>query len=174
MDSKINLGGRTFNTPKQAAPFFQDNKKQYFNFEISYNSLTGAGQSSTSINLLNPLTFPFPVGLKSVDVYGNYSDTANGLSRISQPYSQFYLYPQGGTSNINTVAPTFVIGSSSAISSGITVSGVLGSNISYNSEDSLYIPAQTPLIFEGFARYQSLTIGTDQLLLIARVLFIRY
>lgn len=174
MGAKINFGSRTFNTPKQGLISNSVDKEQYFNFEISYNTTTGAGQATTTLNFLNPLTFPFPVGLRSINLYGNYLDTANSLLKTSQPYTQISIFSVGGSSNINTVAPSYTLGANSAISVGITVSGILGSNINYESVDPLYIPAQTPLTFEGFARYTGLTSGTDALLLIARLLFVKY
>lgn len=175
MVSTINFGSRSFKAIKQDNGLSQQNQvEQYFNFEISFNTTTGAGQATTLINLLNPLTFPFPVGLKTVNLYGNYLDTANNLLKTSQPYTQLSIFTVGGTSNINTVAPSYTLGVNCAISVGITVSGILGSNINYDSINPLYIPAQTPLTFEGFARYTALTSGTDALLLIARLLFVKY
>lgn len=170
MGSQIRFGSKTFNAIGKGKIAQQDQKKQYFNFAATFNSLTGA-VPNIAFTLYNSLSFPFPVFLREIHVNGMYYDTTGSLAK-TQPLVVIDLYPFGFSSSLNVTPPNYTLGGSATIDKGVTITGLLNNNpIKYDSEIPLYVPPLTNLVLSGSANFFAAAAVNDVLIINVRTVF---
>lgn len=171
MGSKINLGDRLFKAQSQGLrlPPAQNNR-QYFNFEVGNNTLTGV-VNSLGVDLFNALKFPFPVYLEHIQLFGDYHDSASGLAK-QQPQVSGTLFATGATfPTLGTLPPSYTVGLSSSMGSGVSFSGILNSNVEYRPSLPVFIPPQTNLQLRLAVNFFVATTATDVLISSVRLVF---
>lgn len=171
MAGKINLGSRTFKaipSGKLQQASQQSKQGNFLEFEVSFNSLTGAGVSNTSLAFLNPFFVPNECYLKKIQITGYFTDSISVLK--TQPIIYAELFRFGLQASLNTTPPNYTLGASSLMNSAVSITGQLNTSpILY--QGNLYIPPQSQLVLQATAFYWALTGGTDQLFLTARLVF---
>jgi hypothetical protein len=171
MGGQMNLGDRLFKTKSQGLSLPPAQKdRQYFNFEVGNNTLTGV-VNSFGVYLLDALQFPFAVYLEHIQLFGDYHDSASGLAK-QQPQVSGTLFATGATfPTLGTLPPTYTVGLSSTMGSGVNFSGILNSKVEYRPALPVFIPPQTNLQLRLSVNFFAATAGTDVLITSVRLVF---
>lgn len=170
MGSPINFGGKKFTTRQQGVPFTPTEKRKLFNVAITNNVLTGPGLNNLGFDIFTSLLLPNACFLKQIVINGTYLDTATSSPKASQPLVELTLFQFGLAASLNNQVPTYTLGANSTLDSMVYMTGILNEKvIEFNG--SLYISAQTQLVLSGIAYFFAATLGTDNLIINARLVF---
>jgi hypothetical protein len=172
MAGKINLGSRTFpalGKGRLTAPIL-DSKSGQYTFAADFYGTLLTGLYSTAVLLFDSIMMPNATYLKKIIINGFFIDTVGGKKKADNPTVEFNLFAFGLASNLNTLPTQLIVNSNSIIDQTVYLSGNLNTMpIEFN--DSIFIPANTSLVFSGGAYWTTVGTITDQLRINARLVF---